>query len=503
MDTALKTNAVGCFAEVRCGGVCREVTEEYIVPDSLPDVGEILDAEGVLTMSGKDMEIGAVQLSGSLAVSVVYRPEAAERGGLQGMELTIPIAVRLDADGADTDCRTTARLRLQSIAARAVNSRKISVRAEIEAGVCCYRDDRLVLSVGMEAESSDAHIRLDECDAMLVTDVREKTFAVTDDCAIPAAAGSGARILSQRVELLCEDIKYVSGKALFRGRVRAALLFAGTDSDRACAGRYETEFSQIMEIEAAGEGDVQPEITLFLTGAYFDLPGWEDEPGKLRAEYHMGAQCVCRVRRRLSYISDAYSNRTVLLPKTEPVSLIRGVRPVVMRQTVADRLAGAERDAELLLEAASVNSLSVEEGCVRTNVDVRVVYALRDGGYASARGRLSAEFTLQDLTGAETLQDVSVTVTDVYVVPGNGDVRVSLRLDASAVEETVIDAVTGLEEDEAAFAQAERAPSAVMLRLPDGADLWAAAKRYHSTEEAILQVNEGRRAGLLLIPKSR
>ena len=47
------------------------------------------------------------------------------------------------------------------------------------------------------------------------------------------------------------------------------------------------------------------------------------------------------------------------------------------------------------------------------------------------------------------------------------------------------------------------APSLAMVRLEPGADLWAVAKKYRSTVEAITAANGDRTCGLLLIPKAR
>lgn len=501
MDTALKTTAVTHMEPVWTGGVCRELTEEYVVPDSMPDVGEVVGAEGVVTVTGKDTEPGCVQLSAALTVSVAYAPEGGN--GLRGLELTVPVSLRMDAAGADTDCVTTAALRLRSLDARVVNSRKLAIRAEAEASACCWRSGALTVAVGMEAEDAGAHVRQESAEIMLVTDVREKTFAMTDEYALPASFGGAARILTRRCELLTEEVKYVGGKVLFRGRVRSELLFAEEAGEKAAVGRYETEFSQLMEVEAGEGEDALPEVSVFLTGAYYDMPEYSQDQSRLQAEFHLGAQCVCRCRRQLRYMSDVYSNRTVLVPQTEKLVLTGGVRPVLMRQTVADRVEGADRDAELLQATASVAGVYPEDGCVKTSVNVRMIFLRKDGGCSSARGRLNAEFTLPELSSGETLQDAEVTVTDIYAVPGAGDVRVSLRLDANAAAQAEITVVTAVEEDEEAAEKRGRTPSAVLVRVPAGADLWELARRCRSTVEDILLVNEGRRDGLLLIPKGR
>ncbi len=498
MDTALKMDKIEGMDPVWRGGSVREISEDYVVPDSMPDVGEVADAQGILTVQGKDADSGGVQLSASLSVCVLYSPESG--GGLRSIELTLPADLRMEAPGTDMDCRVVARVRVRSLEARTVNSRKLAIRAELEAEACCYRSAVTEIASDLK-DPAGVQLLRQEAEALIVSDVREKTFAMTDDYVFPAGCGADAHLLTRRTEICPEDVQYVGGKALFRGRVRSVLAFASAENGQIFSERYETEYSQIMEITAAGD-DARPEMTLFLTGAYFDLPEYGQEGDRIRAEFHLAAQCVCRECRSIPYIADLYSNRTELVPETECRSFVGGVRPVMMRQTVAERVESVPSDGQLLFSSASVGSVVAEENAVRTAVFVRLVYGLPGGGTAVSRSRFSAEFTLPDLDAEETLRDISVTVADVYCVPGTGDVRLSLRLDAFAERPASITCVCAVAETEPE-ADRRSSPSAVLLWTKPGADLWALARTYHSTVEDILAVNEGRREGLLLVPKGR
>ena len=499
MDTSLKTDAIECFSPVWRGSAVREVTEELVVPDALEDAGVILDTTGVLTMRGKETTQDAAELSAELSCRVVFAPESG--GGLRSLDVTLPTDIRLEAPGVDMDCRTVSLVRVRSLEAKLLNSRKIRVRAVIEAEAACYRRDCLLVACGMDAEDGSVQLRCDSADAVFVSDVREKTFVLSDELSFPAGLGEEAHVLSRRVDIVTDDMQYVGGKILFRGRVRSELLMSERESGNTAVGRYETEFSQLMEIDAYGE-DVQPEVRLFLTGVYFDMPE-SARSGCIHAELHLAAQCICHERRTVHYISDLYSNCTELTAERTTMTVVQRSDPVVLRQTIADRIEGAEKDAELLQSSAEAGAVTREIGAVRTSVLVRLLYRMPSGEFVVTQGRFSAEFTLPDTSPVEQLRDASVTVTDIYCVPGTGDVRVSLRLDAVAEREADISFVSAVQEDVDAWRGRDRAPSAVLTRVPVGADLWDVARRFHSTVEDILAVNEGRSSGLLLVPKGR
>ena len=154
--------------------------------------------------------------------------------------------------------------------------------------------------------------------------------------------------------------------------------------------------------------------------------------------------------------------------------------------------------------AYAVGSVTAEAETVRTAVNVRAVLQQESGGFATARCRLTAEFTT-DIPAGTTLQNVTVTAADVYCGAAAGalDVRVVLQMEAVAVTERTVTAIGAIREDQQAWAAAPAAPSISLVRLEPGADMWAVAKKYHSTVEAIAAANGEEPSGLLLIPKAK
>ena len=500
MDTALKKDIYEHLAPIWSGSFSRDFTAESIVPDAMPDAAVVIDADGVITLRGKDTQTGAVVLSASLSVYVLYTPEGG--GRLQSLAVTIPVEMRGDAPGAESDCRTVARMRLRALDARLVNSRKLSLRADIDCEATVYQRRSLTLASGLESENSAVHILPRTVAMAAAADVREKTFIITDEYPLPAGCQRAESILSQRVEATVEDVKYVTGKVVFRGRVRACLLYGGEDG-QTWAERYETEYSQIMEVDADGE-EASGAVTLMFTGVYFDLPEQQQEDGRVKAELHLVAQTVCREQRQVPYIADLYSNRTALIGQTEDVNIVSSVQSVLMRQTVtgsAELLGGA---GEVLTASASVGNVTAEGQSIKTWVNVHIILRAEDGGFSAARCRLNAEFTTDTAPGTR-LQNVCVTPADIYCAPaGSGlDVRVTLQMEAAAVTEVTVAAVADVTEDEQAWQAAAAAPSVSLVRIGPGEDMWAVAKKYRSTVEAIRAANGERMTGLLLIPKAR
>lgn len=495
MDTTLKRNILDRYVPVYDGEAGREFSAEVVVPDSMPDAASVADAHGVLCVREKQTGEGAVTLTGAVSVSVLYEP--ADGSGVRSVEVELPASVTLDAPGADEDCRTSARMTLCSVEARAVNSRKLAVRAEVSAQARCYRRASDPIACGMVGDGA-AHTLVKTAEATVVTDVREKAFVVTDELAVPAGLSGGVRVISRRVTAMLDDVKYVRGKAIFRGRAVSELVFSDGDGN-ARAARFESELSQLMEVDCEAE-EASPSVALMLTGAYFDMPEYGEGAGRVQAELHFAAQCVCREKRQVEYLADVYANRTLLTSAFEDTQIETEARPISMRQTVVGRVEPAA-EGEVFTVSASVGPLAVEDGAVKTSVLIRLVTRAQDGRLTASKCRLTAEFTVAGAADGMSLTDVSVAAADVF--NAGSDVRAVLQMDAVLSTVGVIRSVSEVTEDEAGFAARPRTPSAVLVRVAPGTELWPIARRFGSSVEAIAAANGGRSDGLLLVPKAR
>ena len=491
MDLKLKRDSYEHCARVFSKSMGRELDEETVVPDALPDVGTVIDAQGFLYVRSKEAGEGFAVISAAVSASVLYAP--AEGGAVRCVEAELPCELRFEGSDISDECRVVSDVRLLSLDARAINSRK---RAEVGANISCYCREGMSVASGIEGEG--AHALIEEAAVMLVSDVREKTFVVTDEYAVPAGLDGGVKVIGRRVSASAEDVKYVSGKVIVRGRTTSELTFSDEEGNiRAC--RQQTEFSQIMEVDASAE-DVMAQAGLMLTGAYFDLPEYGEGAERVQAELHFAMQCVCRVRKKLPYLADVYANRTCLMPAFEETAALMEARPVSMRQTVAGR-AEPESEGQIVIINAAVGAISVERGTVKTSILIRTASLSPDGTWTPAKCRLSAEFTLPEAESDMSLADVTVAVTDVY--GAGSDVRAVLQMDAVLTREGAVRSVSGVTEDAEAFSPCAQTPSVTLVRAAPGASLWELAKSCGSSVEAIEQANADRREGFLLVPKAK
>ncbi|MDR0838786.1 MAG: DUF3794 domain-containing protein [Oscillospiraceae bacterium] len=489
-----------------------EEAMEIIVPDALPDILRLIGADAEVFVRSKDTSAGRVTVSGTAAVTVVYVPDG--DAGLRRVNLELPYSISAEDPRVTAASRVTARVNLRGADASVLNPRKIAVRAAVTAELRCYNDAELDVPVGLEPNANaDIELLPGEAELSLATDVREKAFVVSDEYQVPASNPPVGEILKSNVALIPEDTKVVGSKLIFRGTARVALLYASGDGEAAsCA--FETEFSQILELENAG-ADSEFEIIPLLTGAYIEAdasPGGDAR--RVTAELHLAAQCVARSKRRLVYIGDAYCSKygleTSRLPLVVENSLGERAVSGVLRGTL---------DAPDISRVISVSARpgtpehAVENGelALRCPVTVNALYAAGDGSVRATSGSFDLDASIPDANASNRYATRAELTQDIYGVANeNGiELRIPVDIRADETERGEYSPISAVSYDEENPLDLSNLPSLVISRAAAGDTLWNLAKRYHSTRELILQANglededAVADAEMLIIPKKR
>jgi hypothetical protein len=490
-----------------------EESAELIVPDALPDILRIVGTDAEITVRSKETFEGRACVSGAARVAVIYVPDGG--GAPRRMNAELPFTITAEDRRITPSCRVTARVEPRSVSAAAVNPRKIAARAAIAAEIMCFGDAELEIPVGITPECGDGIELLSaETELCLPVDILEKTFTVNDEHQIPASLPPIGELLNSRVVLSAGDARVVGSKLIFKGTASVALLYAPPDGSDLLQSAFETEFSQILELENA-DGNSEFEIIPLLTSARVENT---DEAGadgrRVLAELRIAAQCVARARKTLRYVCDAYCSKYALEAPVAPLSFENslGARAVsaVLRGTL-----NAEGASRVISVAARPGAVAAtrENGALTLTcpVETEALYIDAEGGLRRADDCLELTATLPE-TGENVRYSARAECPrDIYGVAADGaiELRIPVELRADLTETRECGAVSALATDEASPLENAALPSLVLTRVMAGDSLWSLAKRHHSTRELILAANnrgaddELTCGDMLVIPKKR
>ena len=284
------------------GTVCQEETLESIVPDACPDILRIVAVCGQAALNGKQAKEGMAQASGTVRAVILYQPEAG--GGLRRMEAALPFTAQLEAPGLTDRGTVQACVRLRGAEARALNPRKVLLRADLAVDLTAFQPKEQVCCQGvLEPEANGVQEKITEGETYQLSAVQEKPFTFSDQVRLNGGPGEAAQLLACRAVPLCGECKLIGTKLIFKGAVELQILMQ--EAGGGLTSYHESmPFSQVMEVPGVGEsGDCRLAVELT---QYSCEPSGED--GRtLELTVDLLAQAQIWSRRPVSVLQDLYS----------------------------------------------------------------------------------------------------------------------------------------------------------------------------------------------------
>lgn len=474
-----------------------EHTAEIRLPETMPDLGRVLETGGQVLLRGKEWRGNAMTVSGGVMAWVLYQPE--DGSEVRSLEAWIPFQTRWDFPQTERDGKIWAACRLRSIDARSLSARKLTVRAGISIMGEALEPARVEVYTPASVPE-DIQLLRRSYPVCVAREAGEKGFALEEELTLPAGVGEEAQIL--RWELCPEiiDRKVMAGKVVFRGSVHGRVLLQ-CDGGEVKTWNFEVPFSQFEDLQREYGEEAEARIIPAVTG--MELERSSAEQVRLKAGL-VGQYVICD-RPVLEVVEDGYSNRRRVTPILEELPLMT----VLDRRTVTvTPEAEADADGQKILDAVF---LPAQPAARRE--DERMV--LEQGGVwqlllRDKDGRLRGQ-TLHGETTADLAADGSTRCSAFSVPTGiprcdiaGGRVQCSgeVILDTWSYSGSGIPMVRGLELGEAEPPEGNR-PS-MILRRCGAAPLWELAKTNRSTVEAIRAANglegEPEDGRFLLIP---
>jgi len=485
-----------------------EETMEMIVPDAMPDILRIVDTDGTVMLRSKEAENGKATIGGAIVATVLYMPEGEE--SLKKLELKIPFTSFYESPVIDKNTRLIANASLCSIDSRSLNPRKILVRADILTQIAGYSPAKVELCTAPEDSTVDIEVLEQRRDVNIVSDVREKTFVVSDEFSLPASKPQISDILKSEVAIAAEDTKTVGSKLIMKGTVNVSILYAAKDENGPYSAEYSVPFSQIAEIEASESPEFN--VTFMPTAVYFDIVDG-DNGTTITMEMHAVAQFTVMEQRTIEYISDLYSTTFETSHEMENFSIDGVEKNIVVREmirTTIETPAQPKNIVNVRAFAGKVDMMDTQDGCkLAAPVTLTMLYVAEDGRLLSQTERMKVETGIE--APCEDLKYVAAAVcNDIYAAPApNGvDIRFNVDFTVTANKVQNIEMVNSISYDENNKKDLSSYPSVTVKRAMPNDNLWMLAKRYNSTQNLIIEANALESPNLeygqlLIIPKKR
>lgn len=471
---------------------------DMIVPDSKPDLQEILRCGGEVNLKEKRIYEDRVSFAGTLEVSVLYRAKNGEQP-IYAMTTTLPLEDFIHIEGLEKDMTVSLESQLEHLDCSIINDRKIAVKAVIAVTARATQKRTAEILSNLEGEAVETltgTLRMERETAEL-----KDHFTVKEELTLPSAKPEIGEILWEEITLTEQDLRPMDGKAMVRGNVKLSILYTDAQGNGLGSFTEKIPFSGYLE----GNGiDGRTALDGTLTIAEAKLTPMPDEDGEMRmlgVDVTVGAELRGRETAEQEILLDAYLPQGTLELQRErvtyPVTVAEGKNQFILKERI--QLENGEtpmlRTEEIWGEVRSVESRTMADAIEAEGVLLAdLLYESADDAAPVCIIHRGIPFTqVMELKGVQEgdTAEVKLRLEDLdfqMLSEREGELRATLTMEATVQRAETAEWVTDVMQKEEEPCQPMA--GAIIYLVQQGDSLWKIAKRYCTTVAEIAAVNE-------------
>lgn len=496
MPFELETENIMIYEPLKAANVKAVVDTDIIVPDTKPDVLNILQVNALSSIQEKSIQNDRIAVTGTIDYTVLYS------GGDENIEVKsinykTPFTQLIEAEGISDDMFNYVISSVSHVEFKIQNSRKINIKSVVsfDTGII---GKTTVSSVSSIVTNIKLPVKKDTVKALNMAVCSENSFFVSDELKFPGIPGEINEILKTDIKLSSREIKTMNNKIVIKGSVITDTLYS-VEGDMYHM-ENETPFTEVIDAQGLTP-EMHTELKYSVRSADFELCSGEAEN---YVSFSGNIDVLIKAYEENIYeiISDVYCPDY----ETEISKSSYSVRSV--KDTVADSCSISE-----------IVSLSDSmPGIVKVyNLTVNPVTEdiIPSEGYAQIEGYLdtrllylsdSKNLPVYSLTkkipislrvdnkaiDKDSFLDSNVTLEhSSYILKSDRDaeIRATLKISGKIITQNTVELISDINIFEDEPLKKHDQPGIVIYFADENEALWDIAKRYNTTKDEIADVN--------------
>lgn len=462
---------------------------DEIVPDVKPDIFNIISTNGNICIHKREVQDGRVKIEGSVNIYVTYIADD-EKSSIRALNTNIDFARTIEMSKLKTGMQLDCTKELQSIDCKILNGRKINLKANILLSLTAYSNED-VEYVGDVENTGD--LQLLNQNIMVNLQVGSGTTKVyAKDTISIDNVDNLSEIMKVTLSLENKENKISYNKVLTKADAIFKLVYLTDD------GRINTVCGTIpvmgfIDIQGVEESDI--------CKASYELKNIIIKPNNVEehsvyVEAEIEIFCSVFRRQEINIIQDIYSRTSELQYTQKNIKVIQESEQLLetfnlRKQTRIEEI-GQNKIYDVEVTPKIVTT-QVEEGRALYQGELNLIFIYSEEGSS----RVNVKNVIEPFDFAVTSPkidtkvklntEISIAKQDFVVMSdSNIDMKIDLsfKLDITKEEEiNIIDEISKTE------ALGRETYSIVIYYAKPGDTLWKIAKRFGSTVEDIVRVN--------------
>ena len=482
--------------------------ETLLVPDTMPDMIQVLFSEGRVTPSqpGKTHYSSSDTYSGEILLFTVYRPDGGEGTPVDVVRSTITFETsacwgtsssqNTSPSQADSDRIYYATVCLKEVEPSRLNERKFQVRG------------KLCITV-TEIQKTELHVLRDSSDKNLILKQEKKEAAdlifeteefadIEQEIAVEEGQPQPVRILKESFTITETHRQISSGKLIINGLLQIQILYLGEDDEREnqlCCRREKTEFTQFIPLQSQLNSDL---IKVDFSGDGLKLAIENQDTFQLEGQVRIRIHGYGT--KQIPVASDAYHKEKSIHfdRKVEALSCLTDVLSgEISAREVVNLTQQDQHPEKLICGSILPSNISVhpEHGriVIEGSVPVRILSLDENGRAFVIKSEVPLRGALNTSASPEALQEADLftcsAIKDFWIDTINSR---QIEINVNAIIEVWISETREFTTLEHFTARGEdsQQPAMAIYITSAGDSLWNVAKHYQCDADALVQLNQ-------------
>jgi len=475
---------------------------DIIVPDVKPDMALLLQTEHRALIERVEVSADRVNFIGQLNVSVLYIAKTADKP-VHVMTQSTPIDDFMNLDGVSRDHWVTAKAELVSIDYKMQNDRKLNYRAVVDVTVNAERSDVHEMVVHIH-DVSENQLLKSQLNINRTVENKSDKFTVKEQISIPSNKPNIRELLQCSSSLINKDVRLSAGRVSISGELLLTSLYRGDNEEHLIEFvEHEIPFSSQIDVNDALE-DMFADVSLVVLDEYVQVRTDSDgEDRQLELEITIGVNMKVYSSEAMQILEDAYCiNQRLDFTKAKlkyPRLVCRNRNQAPIKELV-QLVTGSPDMLQIfrvkgtphLDEVKLADDKVIVEGVIDT--DILYVAESDDTPLYSFKTVIPYRQVIEAKGATPSMHvnaDVSVDHASFNMLSGwETEVRFQLSFNVQVVEEQEVHVINHIAFEDMDASELDKMASMTVYIVQGGDTLWTIAKRYNTSIDELMSVNE-------------
>ncbi len=465
------------------------VEGDVIVPDVKPDILNTVSTTGNAFVYKKEVTDGKIKLEGSIDAYIIYLADD-DTGSTRGINTSINFSQILNIENCTSDMSIDESVEIKTIECNVLNGRKINVKVGIELGTTVYSNENVEIITGITNSTNVQSLITPLQITSLVGEGNSKTYA-KDNISIDEVDNL-AEILKVDVNIINKDTKISYNKVLAKGDAEVKIMYL-TEDNRIKSVTNNIQLMGFVDIPNIKD-DNMCDMKYKVKNVLIKPNSTEEHSIYVEIEIEL----VCRAYQNvdIELIEDLYS------PVENLNFTQKNIKTMIGKNNTQSICSVKERVNIPQVQNNQICDVNVKPVIKETNIianrimysgEVELTFLMQGNSNRMETANYNMPFNFNvDVDGVNTNStvntEIEVLVQNFVVMPDSSiDANVDLKFSVDISRATNINLIDEITSDDSTC---DTTYSMIVYFVKSGDTLWKIAKKFKSTVEDIMKVNE-------------